>query len=111
MDTVDHYCETNRIDRIHLLKLDIEGHEMDALMGALGMLDKKAIDIVTFEFGKSDVDTRYFFKDFYYFFTGKGMQIFRITPSEYLMPVESYREINEQYRTTNFLAIKRGIII
>lgn len=110
MDTVDHYCETNRIDRIHLLKLDIEGHEMGALEGALVMLYKKAIDIVTFEFGKADVDTRYFFKDFYYFFKGKGMKIYRITPSEYLVPVESYREINEQYRTTNFLAIRRGII-
>jgi hypothetical protein len=40
-----------------------------------------------------------------YFFQGAKMKIRRITPSGYLHPIESYKEIDEQFRTTNFIAI------
>jgi hypothetical protein len=34
------------------------------------------------------------------------MMIHRITPSGHLLPIDRYREIDEQFRTTNFLAIR-----
>ena len=34
IDTIDNYCAENSIDHIHLLKIDIEGHELDVLSGA-----------------------------------------------------------------------------
>ncbi len=105
IDTIDNYCSKNNIDRIHLLKIDIEGHELDALAGARKMFDRKSIDIVTFEFGGCNIDTRSFFQDFWYLFGELNMKIFRITPSGYLHPVESYKEIHEQFRTTNFVAL------
>jgi FkbM family methyltransferase len=49
--TIDDYCLENSIDHIHLLKIDIEGHELDALAGAKAMFEANCIDIVTFEFG------------------------------------------------------------
>lgn len=68
IQTIDHYCADNSIDHIHLLKIDIEGHELDALAGAKGMFIKKAIDTLTFEIGGCNIDTRTFFQDFWYFF-------------------------------------------
>lgn len=109
IETIDDYCTENTIKRIHLLKIDIEGHELDALAGAERMFAKGAIDIVTFEFGGCNIDTRTFFKDYWYFFSDVKMKTFRITPSGYLFPIESYKEFDEQYRgTTNFIAIKNG---
>ena len=105
INTIDNYCSENAINHIHLLKFDIEGHELDALDGARKMFDKKSIDIVTFEFGGCNIDTRTFFQDFWYFFSGINMKIFRITPSGYFYPIESYKEIYEQFRTTNFIAM------
>jgi FkbM family methyltransferase len=105
INTIDNYCSENAINHIHLLKLDIEGHELDALDGARKMFDKKSIDIVTFEFGGCNIDTRTFFQDFWYFFSGINMKIFRITPSGYFYPIESYKEIYEQFRTTNFMVM------
>jgi len=105
VSTIDDYCSENAIKHIHLLKIDIEGHELDALAGARRMFDKKSIDIVTFEFGGCNIDTRTFFQDFWYFFSEINMKIFRITPSGYLHPIESYKEIHEQFRTINFIAI------
>jgi FkbM family methyltransferase len=104
INTVDNYCSENTIDHIHLLKIDIEGHELNALTGARRMLEKKSIDMVTFEFGGCNIDSRTFFQDFWYFFSEFNMKIFRITPSGYLYPIEKYKEILEQFRTVNYVA-------
>jgi FkbM family methyltransferase len=108
IDTIDNYCSENAIDHIHLLKIDIEGHELDALAGAKEMFASKSIDIVTFEFGGCNIDTRTFFQDFWYFFYEANFRILRITPSGYLYPLKSYKEIYEQFRTSNFIAISNG---
>jgi FkbM family methyltransferase len=105
IDTIDSYCVENVINHIHLLKIDIEGHELDALVGAKKMLESKSVDMVCFEFGGTDIDTRTFFRDFWRFFSQVKMRLFRITPSGYLSPIDSYREIHEQFASTNFLAI------
>ncbi|MDA8125881.1 MAG: FkbM family methyltransferase [Deltaproteobacteria bacterium] len=105
IDTVDNYCASHGIDYIHLLKVDIEGHELDLLAGAQGMFEKRAISMVTFEIGGCNIDTRTFYKDFFYFFREKGMDVYRITPAGYLHPLPDYREIDEQFRTTNFVAV------
>jgi len=108
VDTIDNYCNKNSIDRIHLLKLDVEGHELDVLSGAVGVFEKGGIDIVAFEFGGCNIDTRTFFQDFYYFFSEKfRMKLYRITPSGYLYAINHYKEIHEQFRTSNFVAIKK----
>ncbi len=105
IDTIDNYCLENSIGHIHLLKIDIEGHELDALLGARGMFASKSVDIVTFEFGGCNIDTRTFFQDFWRFFKEVDFALFRVTPSGYLHPLKSYKEIFEQFRTMNFLAL------
>jgi hypothetical protein len=72
------------------------------------MLASKSIDIVTFEFGGCNIDTRTFFQDFWYFFDEANFKILRITPSGYLNPLQSHKEIDEQFRTTNFIAVSNG---
>jgi len=108
IDTIDNYCLNHKIKHIHLLKLDIEGYELDALQGANSMFSNNAIDIVMFEFGGCNIDTRTFFQDFFIFFEKLDMSMFRITPSGYLYLVDSYSVLNENFNTTNFVAIKRG---
>ena len=90
LDTIDNYCRDRVIGCIHLLKLDIEGHELDALVGAAGMFASKAIKIVSFEFGGCNIDSRTFFQDFWYFFENLGFSIFRITPAGYLFEIKKY---------------------
>ena len=109
IDTLDEYCDREHVDSIDLLKLDVEGHELDVIRGGEKLFAKGAVDVVTFEFGGTNIDSRSFFQDFFYFFKQHKFDVFRITPSGYLAPVPEYREVYEQFRTTNFLA-RKGVV-
>ena len=54
--TVDDYCEENRIENIDLLKIDVEGAELQVMKGARKMLEAKRIKCLTFEFGQTTFD-------------------------------------------------------
>lgn len=86
---------------IDIVKLDIEGHELDALHGMGEALSW--VRVIQFEFGGCNIDTRTFFQDFYYFFRTHGFALQRITPLG-LEAIEQYRETDEYFSTTNFIA-------
>ena len=107
ISTIDEYCSEQQIEHIDLLKLDVEGHELDVLNGGTRMFSKSAINMVTFEFGGCNIDTRTFLRDFFYFFQAHQMRIARITPSGHLCELHPYKEVFEQFRTTNFVCYRR----
>jgi FkbM family methyltransferase len=102
--TLDNYWTENLDSRaIDIIKLDIEGHELQALRGG-----RKAIastSVVQFEFGGCNIDSRTFFQDFFYFFRDAGFDIFRISPVG-LEYIAKYTEDTETFMTTNFLAVR-----
>lgn len=46
VDTIDNFCEANSINAIDILKLDIQGNELEALLGASKMLSRGDIHLV-----------------------------------------------------------------
>ena len=109
ISTIDKYCKKNSIPHINLLKIDVEGHELDVLKGSAAMLSERKIDLVQFEFGGCNIDTRTFFQDFHCFFAELEFELFRILPGNKLMKLPKYREIDEKFRTTNFLAAPKSM--
>jgi FkbM family methyltransferase len=54
--TLDLYCERNGVAEIDLLKIDVEGAELQVLVGARRMLREGRVRCVTFEFGQTTFD-------------------------------------------------------
>jgi hypothetical protein len=47
--TLDHFCDTEAIERIHFLKVDVEGYELSVFRGAQQLLKERRVDYVCFE--------------------------------------------------------------
>jgi FkbM family methyltransferase len=50
--TLDSFCNQQNINKIDYLKLDVEGAELEALIGASGLLENKAVRYLQFEISK-----------------------------------------------------------
>jgi FkbM family methyltransferase len=109
LSTLSKYCHEKDIHHIDVLKIDVEGHEMDVLMGAGGCLENTSF--IQFEFGGCAIDTRTFFQDFYYLFSKKDFSIYRILPDGCFLHLAEYREDYEKFRCMNYLCINPTINI
>ena len=47
--TLDSFCESERVSRVQFCKIDTEGHDLEVLLGATGLLSAQRIDFVQFE--------------------------------------------------------------
>ena len=100
LDTVDNYCRENKIDKIDLLKLDVEGHELKILQGASEMLAADRISNLQIEFGGCNLDSRTYFRDFWNLLHEKFHVMYILRDS--LLEIERYQESLEIFTTTNF---------
>jgi FkbM family methyltransferase len=103
--TLDHFCKDEAVEHINFLKLDVEGHELKVLDGAQGLIDANGIDFIQFEFGGCNIDSRTYFQDFFYLLHQR-YKIHRLL-RDGLIPVETYRETDEIFVQTNYVAISR----
>lgn len=104
--TIDKFCSSSNINHIHFLKLDIEGHELKALIGAKKMIMSKKIDMIQFEFGGCNIDSRTYFRDFFYLLK-EDYKIYRIL-KDGLFELNQYKESYEIFLNVNYLAIRKS---
>jgi FkbM family methyltransferase len=85
-----------------IIKIDVEGFELDVLKGARGVV--KNTKVIQFEFGGCNIDTKTFFRDFYNFFTELNFKLYRISKNG-LIEIKNYSERDETFLVTNYLAV------
>ena len=94
------------VSQIDLIKLDVEGIELDVLNDIKPLLSAPyPIKAISFEFGPANLDSQTRFFDFYQLFTQAGYELFRITPTGYFYQLPIYTEFMEQYRVSNYIAL------
>ena len=94
------------VQRIDLLKMDIEGAEFAALQGLSESIAKGIVRAFTFEIGAVNISSRTYLSDFFRFATEHGFRLYRLTAGGGLHPLSTYRVSQECFATTNYLAVR-----
>lgn len=100
------FCHEQKIDAIDFLKLDVEGNELEILVGAQDMLQEGKISFIQFEFGGCNIDSRTFFRD-YFRLLQPHYDLYRIAKNG-LIPLKEYHETLEVFVYANYAAIWRA---
>ena len=58
VSTGDDYCREHSVSSLDLLKVDTEGSDLQVLRGFREMLERRAIDVVQFEYGRASITSR-----------------------------------------------------
>jgi FkbM family methyltransferase len=103
--TVDNYCLERSIERIDLLKVDVEGFERQVLEGARRMIEGGCVQAVQFEFNEMNVVGRTFMADFVALL-GPHYECYRLLPHGLLRLQPGAHWINELFAFQNILALK-----
>ncbi len=103
--TLDTYIGRCGIEHIDILKIDVEGAELDVLNGATHALSSGMIDTIMFEFGSANLNSRTQFSDFWWLFKRHGYRIYRVIPGGRYYELEKLDDRDEYYRgPTNYIA-------
>jgi FkbM family methyltransferase len=95
------------VQRIHLLKIDTEGHELAVLKGAERMLRSGQVDVIQFEFNETCVIARTFFRDFWDFLP--GYRFYRLLPDGAIYLNHYYATFCEVFAFQNIVCVRGDI--
>ena len=90
---------------IDIYKLDIEGNELSALRGSKNAL--VSTKVVQFEFGATSIDSKNYFRDYFYFFKELNFELYRMRPQS-LIKIKKYSESDEDFSHSNFIAVNNN---
>jgi FkbM family methyltransferase len=103
---IDSFISEQNIQKVSLLKIDVEGNEYSVFEGLKEALKKGIIEIIHFEFNEMNIFSRTFFKDFYDLL--EDYQLFRMLPN-HLLPLDTYSPIFcEIFAYQNIVAVHKN---
>ena len=106
VSTVDCFVEKNDIKNINLLKIDVEGHEIEVLKGAMSSLKQGLVHAIQFEFTQINSSSKVFMKDFYDLLCDR-FKFYRLLPNG-LLPLGEYNPtFHEIFGYQNIVCIKK----
>lgn len=101
----DDFVTRQGIDHIHFLKIDVEGAEHLILEGFKAMLTDDRIDVIQFEYGEFNIESRQLLRDF--FTRLPGYHIGRLFPA--WVEFGPWHKSLENFRPANYIAVSRRL--
>jgi len=104
----DSYIQENELTHIDLVKVDVEGHELNVFWGFGEYLNGDFIDFIQFEYGGANLDSKTSLLDIYSYLEDRGFIIAKIYPQG--LEIRDYKPFMENYCYSNFVAISKKIL-
>jgi FkbM family methyltransferase len=100
----DTFCAERGIEHIDMLKIDAEGAEPRVLKGFSDLIGRGRVDVIQFEYGITNVYSRFLLRDFYD--TLAGYRIGKLFPRG--VKFADYSPYDEDFRGPNFVAVLKS---
>ncbi|HEX6979717.1 MAG TPA: FkbM family methyltransferase [Alphaproteobacteria bacterium] len=97
------------LERINLLKVDTEGHEMAVFIGGERTIRAGLVDVIQFEFNETNVVARTFFKDFWDFL--RGYRFYRLLPNGTIRIGAYWAPFCEVFAFQNIVCVRNGLSV
>lgn len=104
--TGDEFCDAAGIDRIDLLKIDVEGAEDSVIRGFERRLKEGRIDLVQFEYGYANIMSKCLLYDYVRWLGGLGYDLGKVMPGG--VDFRPYKFQDEDFRGPNYVAVRRS---
>lgn len=105
----DTFCARAGIDRIHLLKVDAEGHDASVLHGAARLFAEERVMVAQFEYSHRWVYARRYLKDVFDFAAGLPYVVGKLTPGHVELYDGWHFEL-ERFFEANYVLVHRGLV-
>jgi FkbM family methyltransferase len=108
VDTGDAVVERHGMPKIDLLKIDVEGHEIEVLRGfarTLGSADRKPL-VIQFEYGVTYLPPRHTLREAYDILAPHSYAIGRLYPDG--VAFKPYEYADDHFRMGNYVAVQAG---
>ena len=109
LTTGDKYCSRNGINKIHFIKCDAEGHDMDVLLGFKCLIEAEKIMVFQFEYNHRWIYSRHYLKDVFDFIGNHRYRIAKITPDTIEL-YEGWHPELERFFEGNYLIIHENVL-
>lgn len=107
--TFDDHLQTWGIPKVHLLKIDTEGHDFEVLHGASQALKDGRIDLIQFEYNHRWVFSRHYLRDVFLLAEATGYMVGRCNRGELLF-IDSWNPELERFFECNLILMRKDLI-
>ena len=101
----DDYIKANKVEFIDILKLDVEGAELNAIKGCKNALAQKEVRLIQFEYGYINITTKNLLIDYYEYLSQFGYIVGKLYPKK--VEFREYKQKDEDFIGPNMIAIRR----
>lgn len=103
------YIEEQKIERINFIKIDVEGHELEVLAGFGDFMHPNYVDIVQFEYGGANLDSKTSLLDLFNFFHNRNFILCKVMRKK-LHRIDRYEPYFENFVYQNWVAINPKLL-
>lgn len=108
VETAENFAEGAKGDEIDLIKIDAEGHDLQVIRGARGLLDRRAVKAIQFEYNFRWLFGKHLLKEAFEIAAETGYRLGIVQPRQ-IMFFESWQAENERFFEANYVLVRPDV--